>query len=315
VNFKRRFITLIRIIHGGIINFVRNMSLSIAAMAIMVVTLTIVLFSIVANYTFTNTINQITSKIDISVYLNNNLSTQQTDQLISQIKTLPNVQHVQYLSQAQALQIYEQQNASNQQLIAAVNETTNPIPATIIIKPINLNNLSTIKSFLDQPKVSALQTSPPSYSGQEKLAIDRITHATSVLQEIGVVAVIVFAVVSVLIIFNTIQMAIFNRRDEIQIMRLLGASTWYIRGPFIVESVIYGLFSGVISVLIINTAFQASSTTLQASSLGLLDIGYAANFFDNRFLELLTIQLGLGIVIGAVSSLIATRRYLKFKTK
>lgn len=291
------------------------MSLAIAAMAIMVVTLTIVLFSIVANYTFSNTISQITSKIDISVYLNNNLTTQQTNQLLSQIKALPNVQHVQYLSQAQALQIYEQQNASNQQLIAAVNETTNPIPATIIIKPLNLNHLGSIKNFLDQTKISALQTAPPSYSGQEKLAIDKITHATGVLQEIGVVAVIVFAVVSVLIIFNTIQMAIFNRRDEIQIMRLLGATTWYIRGPFIVESVIYGVLSGVISVLIINTAFQASSTTLQASSLGLLDIGYAANFFDNRFLELLTIQLGLGIVIGAVSSLIATRRYLKFKTK
>ena len=93
---------------------------------------------------------------------------------------------------------------------------------------------------------------PPSYSGQEKKAIDRITHATNVLKEIGIVAVAVFAAVSVLIIFNTIQMAIFNRRDEIQIMRLLGAGTWYIRGPFVVESIIYGILSAVISVLIIN---------------------------------------------------------------
>ncbi len=311
---KRQLITLWRIINTGMVNFVRNLSLAIAAMAIMVVTLTIVLFSVIANFTFTHTISQITSKIDVSVYLNDNVNKSQTDQLVSEIRHLPNVASVQYLSKAQALQVYEQQNKANQQLIQAVQETNNPLPATIIIKPTNLNNLDSIKAFLSQSKISALQTAPPSYSGQEKQAIDKITHATNVLQEIGVVAVIVFAIVSVLIIFNTIQMAIFNRRDEIQIMRLLGAGTWYIRGPFIVESIIYGVFSAIISIIIINASFQASSGTLQASSLGLLDIGYANSFFDNRFLTLLTMQLGLGIVIGAVSSLIATRRYLKFKT-
>lgn len=284
-------------------------------MAIMVVTLTIVLFSVIVSETFSHTIKQITNKIDISVYLNDSDTKAQTDSLIKQLKALPNVQSVQYLSKAQALKNYEQENKTNTGLIQAIQETSNPIPATITIKPINLNNLDTIKNFLSKPAVNALQTAPPSYSGQEKQAIDRITHATDVLQEIGVIAVIVFAVVSVLIIFNTIQMAIFNRRDEIQIMRLLGAGTWYIRGPFIVESIIYGLLSAVISIIIINASFQASSGTLQASSLGLLDIGYANSFFDNRFILLLTVQLGLGIVIGAVSSLIATRRYLKFKTR
>jgi cell division transport system permease protein len=127
--------------------------------------------------------------------------------------------------------------------------------------------------------------------------------------------VIVFAVICALIIFNTIQMAIFNRRDEITIMRLLGASTNYIRGPFIVESAIYGLLSGVLSVLIINSAFIASSSALQASSLGLLDINYANQYFDDHFVALLTLQIAIGIIIGTVSSVIATRRYLKFKTK
>lgn len=312
---KRKITTLWRVIHTGLVNFVRNISLAIAAMAIMVVTLTIVLFSVIINYTFSHTISQITSKIDISVYLKDSDTKAQTGKLLGEIKALPNVQSVQYLSKAQALKEYESQNTSNQQLLQAVNETSNPLPATIIIKPVSLNNLDSIKSFLSEPAVSNLQSDPPSYSGQEKEAIDRITHATNVLQEIGIIAVAIFAGVSVLIIFNTIQMAIFNRRDEIQIMRLLGAGTWYIRGPFIVESIIYGILSAVISVLIINASFQASSGTLQASSLGLLDIGYANSFFDNRFLILLTVQLGLGIVIGAVSSLIATRRYLKFKTK
>ncbi len=312
---RRRLITFWRIIHTGMINFMRNISLAIAAMAIMVVTLTIVLFSIIINFTFAHTISQITGKINISVFLKDSTTQVQTNKLISELKALPNTETVQYLSKAQALKIYEQENASNQQLIQAVNETSNPLPATIIIKPINLNNIQSIKTFLSKPAVSQLQSDPPSYSGQEKEAIDRITHATNVLQEMGVAAVVIFAVVSVLIIFNTIQMAIFNRRDEIQIMRLLGASTWFIRGPFIVESIIYGMLSAVISVLIINASFQASAGTLQASSLGLLDIGYANSFFNQRFIELLLVELGLGIVIGAVSSLIATRRYLKFKTR
>ncbi len=314
-NMKRRLITFWRIIRTGIVNFLRNISLAIAAMAIMVVTLTIVLFSIIVNFTFSHTISQITSKINISVFLNDSTTQSQTNRLIGELKSLPNVESVQYLSKAQALKIYEQENASNQQLIQAVNETSNPLPATIIIKPVNLNNIQSIKDFLSKPAISKLQSDPPSYSGQEKEAIDRITHATNVLQEMGVAAVAIFAFVSVLIIFNTIQMAIFNRRDEIHIMRLLGAGTWFIRGPFIVESIIYGMLSAAISVLIINASFQASAGALQASSLGLLDIGYANRFFNQRFIELLLVELGLGIVIGAVSSLIATRRYLKFKTR
>ena len=135
------------------------------------------------------------------------------------------------------------------------------------------------------------------------------------MQRIGFVAVIVFAIVSALIIFNTIQMAIFNRRQEIQIMRLLGASRGYIRGPFIVESSLYGLISALISILLINSIFVTASSTLQATTLGLLDIGYASNYLHSNFWLFLGMQVSIGIIIGAASSYIATRRYLKFKTK
>lgn len=312
---KRRLITLWRIIHTGIVNFMRNISLAIAAMAVMVVTLTIVLFSLITNATFTNTIAQITNKIDVSVFLKDSDTPAQTAQLEAQLKALPNVKSIRYLSKDEALKQYEQQNTGNEQLLTAVSETSNPLPATILIKPVDLNRIQDIKTFLSRSTVMALQSDQPSYSGDREAAINKITHATDVLREIGVVTVIVFAIICALIIFNTIQMAIFNRRDEIQIMRLLGASTSYIRGPFVVESAIYGILSAVFSVLIINTAFVASSSALQASSLGLLDINYANNFFDHHFFDFLGIQLVLGILLGAVSSVIATHRYLKFKTK
>lgn len=293
----------------------RNITLAIAAMAVMIVTLTIVLFSVVTNATFVNTIAQITDKIDISVYLKDSDTKAQTDLLIKNVTALPNVKSVSYLSKDAALKKYMTQNAGNQQLLTAINATSNPLPATILIKPNDLNKINEIKTYLTKADVAALQSDLPSYSGDRKQAIDNITHATDILQKIGVVTVIVFAVICALIIFNTIQMAIFNRRDEIQIMRLLGASTSFIRGPFIVESAIYGLLSAVISVLIINATFLASSTALQASSLGLLDINYANQYFDAHFWNLLGMQIGIGISLGVVSSVIATRRYLKFRTK
>lgn len=315
MNMKRRYITLLRIAHTGTVNFMRNISLAIAAMAVMIITLTIVLFSLIANATFGHTIGQITDKINISVYLKDEVTKQQADQLIANLRKLPNVESVEYLSKDQVLKQFTQANSGNQQLTSAATETSNPLPATIHVKPRDLNKINDIKNYLDQPSVTALESEPTSYSGNLKQAIDNITHATNVLRTIGIIAVIIFAVVSALIIFNTIQMAIFNRRDEIQIMRLLGASTNYIRGPFIVESAIYGILSALFSVFIIDGVFVASARALQATTFGLLDIGYATTYFGGHFWKFLALQLMVGIIIGAVSSVIATRRYLKFKTK
>ncbi|MEK7153360.1 MAG: permease-like cell division protein FtsX [Patescibacteria group bacterium] len=312
---SRKLITFSRIITTGMVNFVRNAWLAIAAMAVMVVTLTIVLFSLIANATFTNTIEQITNKIDVSVYLKDTTTGEQTDKLIKDLKLLPNAEQVTYVSKEEVLKKYLQQNADNPELLSAVSSADNPLPATVRIKPRDLNKLDDIKTYLTKQDVAALQSDEPSYSGDRKEAIDKITHATNILQRAGVIAVVVFAFISVLIIFNTIQMAIFNRRDELTIMRLLGASTWYIRGPFVVESIIYGILSAAISVLLIHTMFVAANSTLQATSLGLLDINYSGEYFKQHFWVLLALQLLVGILIGAVSSVIATQRYLKFKTK
>ncbi|MFZ1483576.1 MAG: FtsX-like permease family protein, partial [Candidatus Saccharimonadales bacterium] len=167
---------------------------------------------------------------------------------------------------------------------------------------------------VEKPENKKLQSDPASDNGDRRAAIDKITHATNILRQAGIIAVVVFATISVLIIFNTIQMAIFNRRDELQIMRLLGASTWYIRGPFVVEAIIYGVLSAITSILLINALFITASKSLQATSFGILDISYSQEYFSSMYWKLLGIQLMFGILIGAASSIIATRRYLKFKT-
>ncbi len=297
-------------------NFARNTWLAMAAMAVMVVTLTIILFSVVTSATFDHTITQINSKINISIYLNDSVTDQQKTALEGQLRSLPEVKYVGYISKDQALAEYRAQNINNKNLLTAIDETGNPLPASIQVTPIDPGKIDQIQHILNKPSTIALEDpqAGTSYSGDRKVAIDKIAHATDILKRVGVVAVIVFALISMLIIFNTIQMAIFNRRDELTIMRLLGASTWFIRGPFVVESIIYGILSAIISIVIIDALFIVASSGLQASSLGLLDIGYSNTYFHHNFLAILTLQLGVGIVIGAASSVIATRRYLKFKS-
>lgn len=311
--FARRVITFRRILRTGVLNFVRNAWLGIAAMAVMVITLTIVLFSIIANATFTNTVQQITDRIDISVYLKDSVAPKQRDSLIEQVKALDNVKSVKYLSKDEALDAYKKQNANNLDLLLAISQTDNPLPASLQIKPKDPNKIESIKTFLEKQEIKDLQSDDTSYSGDRKQAIDKITHATSFFRKAGVAGIVIFSIISMLIIFNTIQMAIFNRRDELTIMRLLGASTNYIRGPFIVEAVMYGVVSGILSLVIVHILFAVSANAFQASSLGVLDINYSNKYFSDRYWIFLGLQLGSGVVIGAVSSFIATRRYLKFK--
>ncbi len=311
---KRKFITFTRICKGGVTNFIRNAWLAVAAIAVMVITLTIVLFSVIANATFSHTVQQITDRIDISVYLRDDVKDTRKDELIGQLKDLSEVKSVDYVSKDEALARYRKQNENNLDLLTAISQTDNPLPASLQIKPTDPNNIEPVRQFLEKEDIKALQSDQTSYSGDRKAAIDKITQATSFFRKAGVIGVIIFAVISMLIIFNTIRMAIFNRRDELNIMRLLGASTWYIRGPFVVETIIYGVIAAIVSVALCHTLFTVSSSAFGASSLGLLDIEFAERYFADHFWVILGVQLLIGILIGGVSSFVATRRYLKFKS-
>lgn len=305
-----------RILKNGIQNFLRNITLAVAAIAVMTITLTTILILIITNATLNNTISQINNKIDISVYLKDSITVQQKDTLLTQLKNLSEVKSVKYISKDQALAIYEAQNAGNKTIQSATTALgINPIPATINITPITPNQLEGIKQFLDEPSVVALQATNSSYSGALQTAINKIAKTTRLLREIGLISIIVFGTTSVLIIFNTIRMTIFNRRDEIQTMRLLGASTWYIKGPYVVENIIYGILSATISLAFVEIMFTTISNSLQASSFGLLDISYSQYYFKHNFFYMLLVIFSIGIIIGAGSALVATRRYLKYKTK
>lgn len=308
-----KFITIERIFKYGFINFGRNIWLAVAAMAMMAITLTILLFAVVANATFSHTIADITSHIDVSVYLKDDVTLQQRTDLITQLRQNPNVVAVDFISKDQALKTYRAQNANNPNLLSAISETENPLPSSLKIEPKDPEKLDSIKTFLDKPEIAKLQSDPTSYSGDRKAAIDKIGSATHFFRQAGVVGIIVFILISMLIIFNTIRMTIFNRRDELIIMRLLGAKPWFIKGPFVVETMLYGIVAAAISLGVCAALFKIASSTLQASSLGLLDISYSNQYFTKNLGLILVVQIGAGILIGAASSAIATRRYLRLK--
>jgi len=309
---KRKLTTLSRVFLSGTNNFVRNAWLSAAAMAVMIITLTIVLFSVIANATFSYTVQQIRDKIDISVYLKDDVTVTQRDDLSKDLKQIKNVKSVTFISKDQALNNYIEQNKDNIDLQLAINETDNPLPASLDVKVFNPDEIAPIKAYLEKPSVQKLQSDQTSYSGDRKEAIDNIARATTFIRRAGVVGVIVFALISVLIIFNTIQMAIFNRRDELSIMRLLGASKWYIRGPFLVESLLIGVSSAVVSIVFCNAFFSIKPSSLGITSY-LIDLNYASAYFGKHFWTIVGTQLLLGLIIGVGSSFVATQRYLRVK--
>jgi cell division transport system permease protein len=308
---NRKLTMLWRVFLAGMLNFIRNAWLSAAAMAVMVVTLSIVLFSFIANATFSHTIAEIRSRIDVSVFLKDEVTTEQRDELVGRLRGIENVREIVYISKDQALADYIEINKDNVDLQLAISQTDNPLPPSLRIKLHNPDIIEELKTFLDQEEIENLQSDETSYSGDQKVAIDKITKATTFFRQVGIIGVLVFAAISVLIIFNTIQMAIFNRRDELGIMRLLGASRWYIRGPFLVESLLVGVFSALIAVGLCKGIFTVASETLGASTLGFLDINYSGTFFSENIWLIFGAMVGMGIFIGVISSFIATQRYLR----
>lgn len=301
--------TATRITKTGTRNFVRNAWLSTAATAVMAVTLTLVAIAYISNVALTNTIQTVVQKIDISVFLKDSATPDQVNALKAKLEQVDNVQGVKYLSKKDALEEYRRQNADNPKLLEAVNETDNPLPASLQIKAKDPNKLGPITAALNDPAVKPIlaERNAISYSGERKATIDKIIQTSNFIKATGIVASVIFIVISTLIIFNTIRMAIFTRREEIEIMKLVGATPWFIRGPFIFEASLYGIIAAAISMIFIYGVVVSSAPRLG----NYIDTQNIVGFFQhNIFLVGLALLL-IGVSIGAASSMVALKRYLK----
>jgi len=298
-----------RILLAGARNFMRNMWLSTAATAVMTVTLTLIMMSFISNMAVTATIKGVTDKIDVSIFLKNTLTPDQINGFKQSLENSGNVASLTYVSPQQAVLNYKDQNKNNPQLIAALDQAGDALPSSVQVKAKDPKHLDVIEAVVNQSANKPLldPTAPPSYTGSRKATIDRIIRVASFFKTLGLAASAMFLIISTLIIFNTIRMAIFTRRDEIEIMKLVGATKWFIRGPFIFEAALYGIIAAVIATILSFLLLFGGATRVATY----IDFSTTVTFFQTYIFVIIAAEFVLGVTIGAVSSLLAMSRYLK----
>jgi cell division transport system permease protein len=308
---RRKWITLMRIGRYGVSNFSRNAWLTTAATVVMILTLTIVLATFTSQLVFKDTIDQLREKIDISVYLKDGISKEDQNKLKNAIKGVSIVTSVDYVSKDEARQKFIQDSKGNLAQLQALGalDGKNPLPASFRVHVSDTNKLDLIHKLVNQDEYKKLQSKPDSTSGPRKEAIENIARGAQFTSIGGLVISVIFVVISIMIIFNTIRMAIFNRRDEIEIMKLIGAEKSFIRGPFIVEASLYGVIAALISMVLVYGILLALARP-DIASYGIKAVP-TLQFFNTWPAVIILVQIGLGIVIGMISSFMAMRRYLK----
>lgn len=303
--------TLQRILTGGAKSFARSGVVSIATVLIMTVTLVIVGSLVFLSAILSNTLTSIKDKVDVNVYFVT--TAQETDILAikSKLEALPSVSTVTYTDRETALEKFKERHTEDALTLQALDELgDNPLGASLAVKATDPSQYEGIVKFLsDDPSVSP-STGPIidriNYY-QNKTVIDRLTAAIDATERAGFAIVGLFAIASLIIAFTTVRLAIYTARDEIAVMRLVGASNMYIRGPFIVAGVISGVIAALIALLFFYPATWYAGTSL-AAWLGGFNL---FTYYLDHFVGIFFLLVGTGIVIGALASFLAVRRYLK----
>lgn len=307
---RREWITFVRMCRYGVNNFSRNAWLTVAATAVMTITLLIVFATLSARSTLITTVDDIKDKVDMSIYLKTDVSEEAVQTITSDLKKLETVTNVTYISPSQARETFAEQNSRNPDALSALNEATNKFSGTLRIKLADINDTRELAGFVGNNETLKENIDPnrePSFAGERKSAIEGIARGVVFADRAGLIATVIFVVISSLIVFNTIRMAIFNRRDEIEMMKLIGADKAFIRGPFIVEAVVYGFIAAVLA----TTLGVAGLYWLNGKLIEGVQIQPTLDFVLMYLPFVALAMILLGSAIGVVSSLLATRRYLK----
>lgn len=300
-----------RMLVSGGKNFIRGGAVSAATVLIMTVTLTVIGSLIFLSALLTFTLNTIKDKVDVSVYFVTTASESEILAVKNQIEKLAEVSSVTYTSATEALATFKNRHATDQLTLQALNELgENPLDASLAVRAKDPSEYESIVNFLEaSPALSAGGTSIVDRINylQNKEAIDRLTLAINATREIGFAVVILFALASILIAFATIRLAIYTAKDEIAVMRLVGASNIYVQGPFIVTGIITGIIaSALVELALWPATWYAGFKT--ATWFGGFNL---SEYYMSHFVLILVIIVGSGILLGAVASVIAIRRYLK----
>ncbi len=291
----------------GFVNYWRNLLLSAAAT--MVMTVTLVIFSaLILLFGLTNySINTIKNTVDISVYFKNGLAEDQIQNIKKDLQSDPRLKPIVYVSAEQALLEFKEKHKNDPLIAASLNELNeNPLPATFNIKANNLEDYPDIAKNLQSQKYQAA-IAKVNFEDNRSI-IERLNRILNLIIKVGSSLFVIFSLIAILVMFNTITLTIYNRREEVEIMRLVGATSWYISGPFLMEALLYGIFATVITTIILAPIFTVFLPRIALFVNPQLQV---FNFNILNYWFLLAFLLLISVILAVVSTLLAIRKYIK----
>ncbi len=300
-----------RIIKSGFVNFWRSGIVSMSAILAMVVALSMIGSTILMGAFLQSTLATVQDKIDINIHFN--LDAVEGDILVlkSSLEMLPEVKNVDYISREQRLKDFRKRNENSQDTLDVLSELDeNPLPAVLNVKANDTSQYQNIADFLEEGTILSVDSvgiiNKINYN-DNKVVIDRLSKIINGVEKFGFIITIVLVLVSVFITLNTLRLVIYISREEIGVMKLVGAGNKYVRGPFVVQGVIYG----VVAALLATALFYPLTSWLKNATgefYGGIDL---FKYYVTNFNQIFMILLLSGIALGAISSFLAVRRYLK----
>jgi len=299
------FTTFVRIIKSGCISFWRNKWLSSSAISMMSLAILGITSLLLINVLINSLTTNLEDKIDISVYFHLNTPEDEILDVRVDLVKLSEVRSAEYVSTEEAFNKFKDKHKDNNVLMQSLEELdTNPLEASLNIKAQQASQYESIVGFFQQDKYTKI-IDKINYL-ENKAVIAKLTSITRSIRQIGLAILLVLAGLAVLVTFNTIRLTIYSSRKEIKVMKLVGASNWFAKGPFIIEGALYGIIAAVISLFILYPILWYISPKITSYLPG-TDIFY---FFQANIIVLFLIQIVVGIFLGTISSWIAIRRYL-----
>jgi cell division transport system permease protein len=296
-----------RILTFAVNDFSRNKGISIAAIFVLTITIMLVtglfFFHGIAGYLT----SQIRDKIDIAAYFKE--ETQEQDILAVKDKILkmsPNIKSIDYISKEQALASFNEKHKDNTVLSKALQEVgDNPFLPSLNIAtngdPLQYESIANILQTSDFSKL----IEKVDFS-QKKDTIAKVYSITSNINIFGLILGFVLIIVAILVVFNTVKLAIESSREEINTMRIVGASDWFIKGPFVIQGMIYGIISFIICIVL-----SGIMAFLLSAKIGVVLPGFDMfDYFLTNLWIFVLIQLGFGIAVGAISAIVVVKKHL-----
>ena len=298
-----------RIIKTGFLNFKRGGLVSWAAVMVVTITLSVITAIILLQAVLHFSLAQIENKVDVTIYFTVDAPEDKILLLKSSLEKLPEVAQVSYTSANEALALFRERHQNDYPTIQALDEIDdNPLGAYLNVKAKEVSQYESIANFMKSDNTLVLGSASiidkVNYH-QNKLVIDRLNTIISGAQQLGFLITLLLVIISIIVTFNTIRLTIFISKEEIGVMRLVGASKMHVQGPFMIEGAIYGIIATIITALL----FLPATAWLGREMTDFLGINMY-DYYISNFLQIFVILLLSGIILGIISSFLAVRKYL-----